>query len=881
MRKAAGPAAGSGHGGAGARRGPGLSSAGRNIVGAPKTVGTSAASPRPSSQGCVAKAASRPTSRGSTIGTRRLVSTPLVARPTPKAKLASAAEAAFPGPDTEVVSLAAEETALAERPPDLDAELRDAVLGVFRWCDADADGVLNAAEYAASQRLIAELCSSDFDEEAASAIFDSASDGGVGGLVDEEDFLRAMQKLVNALNLPRRKLLSGLTRQTSKRSTTFDRSVRDFKNALVRNVSNMPEEPPFETGAPPPELELWRTDTGGHSFSFPPGAVDESPSAQIAFKLMQFLGMRTEDSSFIDAGLAAKMLGHRQMFQNILNMCGDIKGVEVVTLGPGAITVDLFLAKSMGAEEMFRIRMTGIELRTAPTAKLIAMGGFEPAPIEVSEIPPALLKEMQIADSGHGPDLSALGQAPPPPGITRQKSLMCEADLQSSDLVLTSAPVGRHLFRIRFKLAESPLGVAPNYLLLLPRIKTTDTGHARYADHAIRVDIPGVGMQPNVKTFNSFVLASIRGHTLNRLVVEHEFTSCQVRVQERSAARRSHIVPVPKLSQEERAHNLASDVADAQRLRQLLQSKGLARRDGERDIAFAVRLGRALCKGYEYDVDITEANIHDLTSLIWDKGRGDCSAFNAGFVYALRAFDVPARVSLGFKYGQAVKQACGAVAAPHAEAEFYAEGIGWVPCDATLGLKRLGHSGGAALTFVEWRPANLNLEEAEELAQVLQPPQHLDYKLLQKEVEELAGGDTATAKELAHFLAKLQGLTKDQADLQVTQVLRLCDLEGQPRIPVGLFARGWATVELGKFSELGAGGGLISTAKAGAKFYEGGPFKESPLELRSLKENMMVPDDVEKVLETVGGRPVTHDWSSMWPYGVFLCNYEFEEKPFP
>jgi len=865
MRKAAGPAAGSGHGGAGTRRGPGLSGAGRSIVGAPKV-------------------ASRPTSRGSNIGTRRLISIPPAAKPTSKTKLASSAEAAFSVADTEVASLAAglgEETVLAERPPDLDDELRDAVLAVFRWCDADADGVLNAAEYAAAQRLIAELCSGDFDEEAASAIFDSASDGGVGGLIDEDEFLRAMQKLVNALNLPRRKLLSGLSRQTSRRSTTFDRSVRDFKDALVRNVSNMPEEPFFEIGAAPPEIELWRTDTGGHSFSFPPGAENGSPSGQIAFKLMQFLGMRTEDSSFIEAGLAAKMLGHRQMFQNILSMCGDIKGADVVTPGPGAITVDLFLAKSMRAEEMFRIRMTGIELRTEPTAKLIGMGGFEPAPIDISEIPPALLKEMKIADTGQGPDLSALGQAPPPPGITRQISLLCEDDLQSSDLVLTSAPVGRHLFRIRFKLAESPLGVAPNYLLLLPRIKTTDTGHARYVDHAIRVDIPGVGMQPDVKTFNSFVLASIRGHTVKRLVVEHEFTSCQVRVQERSAARRSHIVPVPKLSQEERAHNLASDVADAQRLRQLLESKGLARRDGERDIAFAVRLGRALCQGYEYDVDITEAHIRNLTSLIWDKGRGDCSAFNAGFVYALRAFGVPARVSLGFKYGQAVKQACGAVAAPHAEAEFYAEGIGWVPCDATLGLKRLGHAGGSALTFVEWRPANLDLEEAEELAQVLQPPQHLDYKLLQKEVEELAGGNKATAKELAHVLAKLQGLTKEKAELQVTQVLRLFDLEGQPRIPVGLFARGWATVELGKFSELGSGGGLISTSKAGAKFYEGGPFKDSPLELRSLRENMMVPDDIEKVLETVGGRPINHDWSSMWPHGVFLCNYEFEDKPLP
>merc|ERR1719491_795542 len=147
------------------------------------------------------------------------------------------------------------------------------------------------------------------------------------------------------------------------------------------------------------------------------------------------------------------------------------------------------------------------------------------------------------------------------------------------------------------------------------------------------------------------------------------------------------------------------------------------------------------------------------------------------------------------------------------------------------------------------------------MSQVLQPPQHPNYELLSKNLEELAGGDTATATELVHVLAKQEDLSKDKAERQVAQVLRLCGLDAMPAVPIQKFARGWAAVELGKFSELGAGGGLASTSKAGIKFYEGGPFKDSPLDPKSLKENMMVPDDVEKVLSMVGGKPVAHDWS--------------------
>jgi hypothetical protein len=205
-----------------------------------------------------------------------------------------------------------QKTIASQPAPELDEELRNAVLSVFKWCDADEDGILNGAEYAAAQRLIAELCPADFDEAAARSIFEKANDSGTSSLVDEDAFLQAMQLMVDALSIPRRQLLDGLRRQTSKRSSRFDRTVNEFQQALVRNVSNLPES--NAVGAPPP-LQLWRTETGGNTFSLPPGTAPGPPAAIIAFKLMQYLGMKTEDSSFIDGELAAKMMGHRQNVQ--------------------------------------------------------------------------------------------------------------------------------------------------------------------------------------------------------------------------------------------------------------------------------------------------------------------------------------------------------------------------------------------------------------------------------------------------------------------------------------------------------------------------------------------------------------------------------------
>jgi hypothetical protein len=268
---------------------------------------------------------------------------------------------------------------------------------------------------------------------------------------------------------------------------------------------------------------------------------------------------------------------------------------------------------------------------------------------------------------------------------------------------------------------------------------------------------------------------------------------------------------------------------------------------------------------------------------------GDCSAFNAGFAHALRAFGVPARVSLGFKYGRAIKQACESNVAPHAETEFFVDGVGWIPCDATMGLRRLGHDGLANLSFVEWRPAVLGVEEAEELDRVISggPTERVALAsarlehILDASVEGRGSSIASCEKALATGLGQ-SGLTSHgQADQVAAEVLRLLQASSRPPYSARQLSRAVAAFELGKFQELGTGPGLPATSKAGVKFYEGGPYEGRPLPLETLHENMIVPDDMDRVLGALGAQQGAPDWSQLWPYGVFRCSYEFEEQPLP
>jgi len=150
-------------------------------------------------------------------------------------------------------------------------------------------------------------------------------------------------------------------------------------------------------------------------------------------------------------------------------------------------------------------------------------------------------------------------------------------------------------------------------------------------------------------------------------------------------------------------------------------------------------------------------------------------------------------------------------------------------------------------------------------------------------LEDLSDGRPMTAGKLATGLARAEGLSMDIAELRAAQVVQLCGFDEGEALSPDEFVRGLTAVDLGKFTELGMGGGLSSTAQAGAKFYEGGPYTGQPLDVSKLKENMMVIDGIEGVMEHVGcSEGVQHqtaDWARMWPCGVFLCNFQFEEKP--
>jgi transglutaminase-like putative cysteine protease len=68
-----------------------------------------------------------------------------------------------------------------------------------------------------------------------------------------------------------------------------------------------------------------------------------------------------------------------------------------------------------------------------------------------------------------------------------------------------------------------------------------------------------------------------------------------------------------------------------------------------------------------------------------DARRGNCTDFHAIFIGYARALGIPARFAIGFPLP--TDRGAGQVSGYHCWAEFYAEGIGWVPVDASEAAK--------------------------------------------------------------------------------------------------------------------------------------------------------------------------------------------------
>ncbi len=68
-----------------------------------------------------------------------------------------------------------------------------------------------------------------------------------------------------------------------------------------------------------------------------------------------------------------------------------------------------------------------------------------------------------------------------------------------------------------------------------------------------------------------------------------------------------------------------------------------------------------------------------------DARRGNCTDFHAIFIGYARAVGIPARFAIGFPLP--ADRGAGTIAGYHCWAEFYAQGIGWVPVDASEAAK--------------------------------------------------------------------------------------------------------------------------------------------------------------------------------------------------
>jgi hypothetical protein len=146
--------------------------------------------------------------------------------------------------------------------------------------------------------------------------------------------------------------------------------------------------------------------------------------------------------------------------------------------------------------------------------------------------------------------------------------------------------------------------------------------------------------------------------------------------------------PVPPLAAAERRASLRAEGFidhDDPGLRRWLRAHDLKRQSGERDLDFAARVLRTLATTHTYR---WVPGADPAASTVCGRGWGECGALSFLFVAALRANGVPARALAG-----RIARASTSDFDPatfHVAAEFFAEGIGWVPADPAVAVGSRG-----------------------------------------------------------------------------------------------------------------------------------------------------------------------------------------------
>lgn len=123
---------------------------------------------------------------------------------------------------------------------------------------------------------------------------------------------------------------------------------------------------------------------------------------------------------------------------------------------------------------------------------------------------------------------------------------------------------------------------------------------------------------------------------------------------------------------------------DADAFKKWLKDNNLQRAKDESDLDYGRRVFRFLAGTFTYEYKL---KMDRTATAVCKAGKSDCSGMSVVFATAMRGHGIPARLRVG-RWAQSAKPAdkLGEVlyTQQHAWAEFFCEGIGWVPVDPSM-----------------------------------------------------------------------------------------------------------------------------------------------------------------------------------------------------
>ncbi len=162
----------------------------------------------------------------------------------------------------------------------------------------------------------------------------------------------------------------------------------------------------------------------------------------------------------------------------------------------------------------------------------------------------------------------------------------------------------------------------------------------------------------------------------------------------------------PPAADEDRSRYLRSDRFvdyDDRALQLWLAKRGLKNSTGDQ-VAFARQVFRAIREDFAYS---QREPLPTSAAAAVSAGAADCGGLSMIFAAALRANGIPARLAVG-RWAESAHSTGDQIADQmHVKAEFYADGVGWIPVDCSGAIEDrtaaesqfFGHDAGDFLTF--------------------------------------------------------------------------------------------------------------------------------------------------------------------------------------